>query len=117
MPDLHVSIVSVGDIVATVPEAIDRLVGAAHLRHTERRQPLRHLSEQRDASCLQVEQSRRGDAADDDRERDGAVLHPHLAGDEECKRARSDQQGRRIRVADVQEEVVHPLPEVAAVRA
>ena len=51
-------------------------------RHAERRQALRHLAQQRHASCLEVQEPRREHAGDDDEEGHRPVLQPELAGNE-----------------------------------
>jgi hypothetical protein len=86
-------------------------VRPAQRGQSDRRQPFRHLAEQLHAARLQPEPGRRENAADHDEERHRDALHEHTAEDEQRERGEPDGERRRIRLAEVPEEVAAVLPE------
>ncbi len=77
------------------------------------RQALRHLAEERDAALGEAEDGDGGDAGHERDERHRPVRQEALARDQEEERGRAESERRGVRVAEVGEEVAHPLPEVA----
>ena len=82
----------------------------ADVRQPEGRQALRHLSQQRHALRLEIQESSRDNAGDDNEKGDRPVLQPELAGDERRQRDDADEQRRPVRVAEMRDEVRASAP-------
>ncbi len=92
-------------------------VGAAHRRQSGNGQSLGHLSKQLHALRVELEESRGGNAGDDDEECHRAVTQPEFAREQDRQRSQPYEKRDGVGLGQVREEIGTAIPEIAAVRA